>query len=133
MTRRHDARRRALDILYQADVSERSPVEVLEERRALDERVPAFTEQLVRSVAEQMPELDGLIELHAEAWTVPRMPAVDRTVLRLACHEILHRDDVPVAVAIEEAVIAAKELSTEDSSRFVNGVLGRIAREHART
>jgi N utilization substance protein B len=102
----------------------------MEERLELEE-VDPFTEQLVRGVAEKAAELDRLIGEHAEGWTVHRMAVVDRNLLRLACYEMLWRDDVPVAVAIDEAVEAAKELSTEDSGRFVNGVLGRIARERA--
>jgi transcription antitermination protein NusB len=74
-----------------------------------------------------------VIGQHAEGWTVPRMASVDRTLLRVACFEILYREDVPAAVAVDEAVIAAKELSTEASGRFVNGVLGRIVRESAGT
>jgi N utilization substance protein B len=131
VTRRRDARRRAIDILIQADLTARPPEAVLEEVKSLEERIPTFTEELVRGVAAHMAELDGMIGEHAEGWTVPRMAVVDRTLLRMACYEMLHRDDVPVAVAIDEAVQAAKELSTEDSGRFVNGLLGRIAREHA--
>lgn len=131
MARRRDARRRAALILYEADVTGRSPLEVLAERRSVGERIPAFTEELVRGVAERLEELDRLLGRHSEGWTVPRMAAVDRALLRLACYEILHREDVPDAVAIAEAVEAAKVLSTEDSGRFVNGVLGRIARERA--
>ena len=127
---RRRARRRALDILYQADVTRRSPVEVLEEREELEKLNP-FTEELVRGVTEHAEELDQLIGEHAEGWTVHRMAVVDRNVMRLACYEMLWREDVPVAVAIDEAVEAAKELSTEDSGRFVNGILGRIARERA--
>lgn len=133
MARRRQARRLAVDILYQADVLGRRPEEVLEERRALGERVPSFTEDLVRGVGEHLPELDALIEEHAEGWSVHRLAGVDRTLLRLACYEMLHRDDISVAVATSEAVVAAKALSTEDSGRFVNGVLGRIARERAGT
>ena len=131
MTRRRDARRLAAGILHQADVSGRSPMEVLSERRDLGERVPAFTEDLVRGVSEHRGELDALIAASSEGWTVARMPVVDRTVLRIACFELLHRDDVPPAAVISQAVEAAKELSTEDSSRFVNGVLGKIARDRA--
>jgi N utilization substance protein B len=105
-------------------------VEVLEERREMDELDP-FTEELVRGVAEHAVDLDQIIGEHAEGWTVHRMAVVDRNLLRLACYEMLWRPDVPVAVAIDEAVAAAKELSTGDSGRFVNGVLGRIARERA--
>ena len=133
MARRRQARRLAVDILYQADVLGRRPEEVLEERRALGERVPSFTEGLVRGVGEHLPELDALIEEHAEGWSVHRLAGVDRTLLRLACFEMLYRDDISVAVATSEAVVAAKALSTEDSGRFVNGVLGRIARERAGT
>jgi N utilization substance protein B len=133
VARRRQARRLAVDILYQADVLGRRPEEVLEERRALGERVPSFTEGLVRGVGEHLPELDALIEEHAEGWSVHRLAGVDRTLLRLACFEMLYREDISVAVATSEAVVAAKALSTEDSGRFVNGVLGRIARERAGT
>ncbi|HEX9891033.1 MAG TPA: transcription antitermination factor NusB [Actinomycetota bacterium] len=133
MTRRHDARRRAFDILYQADASDRDPAEVLEERSALGEGMNTFTRELVLGVAERMSELDALIGAHAEGWTVTRLASVDRTLLRVACYEILHRDDIPTAVAIDEAVDAAKELSTERSGGFVNGILGKIARDHAGT
>jgi N utilization substance protein B len=131
VARRRDARRLAVSILYQADMAGRSALEVLQERRALGEQVPGFTEDLVAGVEERLAELDRLLGEHAEGWTVPRMAAVDRAVLRVACYELLFRDDVPTAVAIDEAVAAAKELSTADSGRFVNGVLGRIARERA--
>jgi N utilization substance protein B len=127
---RRRARRRALDILYQADVTQRHPVEVLEERRELED-IDRFSEELVRGVAQNAADLDRLIGEHAEGWTVHRMALVDRNLLRLACYEMLWRQDIPVAVSIDEAVEAAKELSTEDSGRFVNGVLGRIARERA--
>jgi N utilization substance protein B len=131
VTRRHDARRRAVDILYQADVSGLDPGVVLEERRSLGERLSSFTRELVHGVAERLPELDELIGSHAEGWAIHRLASVDRTLLRVACYEMLYRDDVPVAVAIDEAVAAAKELSTEDSGGFVNGILGKIARERA--
>lgn len=131
MGRRREARRRAALILYQADVSARPAAEVLEERVELGEALPRFTRELVLGVEERLAELDALIGRFAEGWTVERMAAVDRALLRLAAYEILYREDVPAAVAIDEAVTAAKELSTEDSGRFVNGVLGRIAREPA--
>lgn len=130
MKGRRQARRRALDILYQADVTRRPPLVVLDERKEMEELDP-FTEELVRGVTDNAAELDRLIGDHAEGWTIHRMAVVDRNVLRLACYEMMWREDVPVAVAIDEAVEAAKELSTEDSGRFVNGILGRIARERA--
>ncbi|MGH2723146.1 MAG: transcription antitermination factor NusB [Actinomycetota bacterium] len=133
MARRREARRRAVGILYQADLLGRDPGEVLEERKALGQKVPGFTEELVRGVAEHQPELDRVIGEAAEEWTVDRMAALDRTLLRVACEELLFRDDASPAVAISEAVAAAKALSTEHSGRFVNGILGRIARDHAAT
>jgi transcription antitermination protein NusB len=133
VTRRRDARRTAVAILYQADLTGRRPLEVLEERRDLGQStgLSAFAEELVRGVTERRDELDRVIGEYSEGWTVSRMASVDRTLLRVACYEILFRDDVPAAVAVDEAVAAAKELSTEDSGRFVNGVLGRIVRERA--
>jgi N utilization substance protein B len=131
VARRRHARRLAVDILYQADLLGRDPTQVLEERKGLGEKIPGFTEELVRGVAGRLDELDELIGDHAEGWTVQRMAGVDRTLLRLACYEMLHREDISVAVATSEAVAAAKSLSTEDSGRFVNGILGRIARERA--
>lgn len=126
--RRH-ARRQAIDILFQADITGADPLAAVAEWEAAGRTVDAFAAELVEGVALHRSELDELLGRVSEDWTVERMPAVDRTVLRVACFEMLYRDDVPTAVAIDEAVEAAKELSTEDSGRFVNGVLGRIARE----
>ncbi len=131
MARRREARRLAVNVLYQADVTGRRPLEVLEERRSVGEKIPAFTGELVAGVVEHLPQIDAMLGEYAEEWTVDRMPPLDRALMRVACQEILHRDDVAPGVAISEAVAAATELSTEDSGRFVNGVLGRIAREYA--
>lgn len=131
MPRRRDARRQAVDILYQADVLGELPADVLEEWEGTGRKVGAFTRELVLGVAEHLTEVDDVLGAHSEGWTVPRMPSLDRTILRVACFELLHRPDVPAAAAIDEAVAAASELSTEDSGRFVNGVLGKIARERA--
>lgn len=128
MARRRDARRQALDILYQADVLGELPLDVAEEWTAAGKNLAPFARELVAGVAAHLEELDAIIGAHAEDWTVPRMPSLDRTILRVACYELLHRPDVPAGAAIDEAVEAAKELSTEDSGRFVNGVLGEIAR-----
>ncbi|MGH2691953.1 MAG: transcription antitermination factor NusB [Actinomycetota bacterium] len=133
MARRRDARRLAAGIIHQADVAGRDPVDVLVERRELGERVPGFAEELVRGVSENREELDRLISAHSEAWPVSRMPVVDRTLIRIACFELLYRDDIPPGAVISQAVEAAKELSTEDSSRFVNGILGKIASERTET
>ena len=131
MTRRRDARRLAVSILFQADVSERDPLEVLDERRGVGERLPGFTTDLVEGIASTMAEVDRVIEEHLDHWSLARLAAVDRAILRVACFELLHREETPDAVAIDEAVAAAKELSTEESGAFVNGVLGRISRERA--
>ena len=132
MTRRHDARRLATLILYQADIAGRPVQEILDERRGLGQRIPRFTDELLAGVEEHRPELDRVIAEHTEGeWPLGRLAAVDRAILRLAVHEILHCDDLPDSVSIAEAVEAAKELSTEDSGRFVNGVLGGIAQDHA--
>ena len=133
MARRRDARRLAVQIHYQADVARRDPAEVLAERRQLGQRIPGFTEQLVRGVAERLPELDRLIGEHAQDWTVARMAVIDRAILRVACYELLYLEDVPASATIDEAVTTAKEMSTKESGGFVNGILGRIARDLAGT
>ena len=97
--------------------------------RTADRLVPVFAEELAVGVAERLPDIDLLLETHAEGWRVRRMAALDRTILRLGVFELLWREDVPTSVAISEAVEAAAELSAEDAKRFVNGVLGRIARD----
>jgi transcription antitermination protein NusB len=126
---RSGARRIALDILYQADVTERDAIDVLREWRSAGEEIPDFAADLVVGVESDRAALDEVLNESAESWSVERMPAVDRSILRLATYELRSRPDVPPAVAIDEAIEAAKELSTEDSARFVNGVLGRVARD----
>ena len=128
MLPRTKARKRALDILHAADALDRMVSEVL----AGEPDVPDFTRELVEGVVEHRAELDDLIRRYADRWALERMPIVDRNLLRIGIFELLHRPDVPAAAAINEAVELAKILSTEDSGRFVNGLLGRVAREHAR-
>lgn len=129
MAARHAARRQAIDLLYQADVTTQEPATAIAARRAADEAIDPFALELVEGVTAHAAAIDALLGSAAVDWSVDRMPALDRTILRVAILELRFRDDVPAAVAIDEAVGAAKELSTEDSARFVNGVLGRIARE----
>ena len=119
----------AIDILYQADVTVTDPDLVLAEWVGAGRTVAAFSRELVEGVDERLPEIDLLLEEHSEGWTVARMTAVDRTILRVAVYELRGRPDVPPSVAISEAVEAATDLSTEASPRFVNGILGRIASE----
>jgi transcription antitermination protein NusB len=128
---RSRARHRALDMLYQADLLEQPIPTVL--ARALNdshgERPDAYAIELVRGVDRLREELDRRIDAAAERWTIDRMPLVDRNLLRLAAYELIERLEVPTAVVLDEAIELAKLLSTEGSGRFVNGVLGRIARD----
>jgi len=131
---RRSARRAALLALYQADLTGADAAGLLRDAATEEGTEPdAYAVELVSGATAAMPELDGLIGEAAEDWNVDRLAALDRAILRLATFEVLHREDVPVGAAIDEAVEAAKELSTEASGRFVNGVLGRIARGAERT
>ena len=125
---RTKARRLAIDILFQADVTGSDGRVALAEWERAERDIPGFTRELVHGVSDSVEELDRLIGAHAEGWRVERMASVDRTILRVATFE-LRVLGTPVGAAIDEAVQAAKDLSTEDSGRFVNGVLGRIARD----
>jgi len=128
VTARSKARKRALDILFEGDLRGADPVGILAERvAAASPPVGAYAAELGEGVVSPGARIDALLTSYAEAWTLDRMPAVDRAVLRLGVYELLWRDDVPDAVAIDEAVELAKSLSTDESPRFVNGVLGRIA------
>ena len=130
MAARSKARKRAVDVLYESDVRGTDAVSTLAERLAhADPPVPEYTVELVEGVTANRAMLDRVLGEHAEGWTVGRMPPVDRAVLRLALYELLLRPDVPDAVAIDEAVELAKTLSTDESPRFVNGILGRVLRE----
>src|ERR1700716_2379919 len=129
MGARSKARKRALDVLYEADLRGVDPVILVSERVGSPDVPPVndYTVALVSGVTAHRERIDQLISEHAEGWTLQRMPAVDRAVLRLGLYELLWATDVPDAVAIDEAVELGKSLSTDDSPRFVNGVLGRIA------
>lgn len=124
---RHSARKRALDVLYEADLKEIGVPGVLADHLRADDPPPDFAVALVRGVHRHRADLDGLIEAHARDWKLSRMPVIDRNLLRMGLYELLYADEVPTAVAIDEAVELAKELSTDDSGRFVNGLLARVA------
>jgi N utilization substance protein B len=127
---RTKARKRAVDVLYEADLRGADPLGTLADRVALaDPPVNDYTVELVEGVQAHRARIDEILAAYAEGWSLDRMPDVDRAVLRLGVFELLVRDDVPDAVAIDEAVELAKSLSTDDSPRFVNGVLGRIQRD----
>lgn len=131
MAARSKARKRALDVLYESGIRSTDPVRTLADRLALaDPPVNDYTVQLVQGVQRHLRRIDEILAHYAEGWTVQRMPDVDRAVLRLGIYELLWRDDVPQAVAIDEAVELAKSLSTEQSPRFINGVLARVLRDH---
>jgi transcription antitermination protein NusB len=120
---RSKARKRALDLLYEADIRSADPVVLLASRE-----VPAYAGALVTGVARHRTEIDELLSAYAEGWTLDRMPPVDRNVLRLGAYEVLWcRDEVPVGVAISEAVELARSLSTEESPKYVNGLLAKLA------
>ena len=127
MAARSKARKRAVDILYEADLRGTDRHELLRERIA-DGQPPIaeHTVRLVEGVAEHGQRIDELIDTHARGWSLDRLPDVDRAILRMATFELLWVDDVPDPVVIDEAVQLAKTLSTDDSPAFVNGVLGGI-------
>jgi N utilization substance protein B len=127
---RTKARKRALDVLYESELRDVDPVTTLAERiRLAEPPVNDYTIELVEGVQSHRASIDEILARYAEGWTVERMPDVDRAVLRLGVYELLWRDDVPDAVAIDEAVELVKTLSTDESPRFVNGVLGRIQKD----
>ena len=128
MSARSKARKRALDVLYASEMRNRSTVDALEEQSEAGP-VNDYTFVLVRGVTEHRARLDEVIADYAQGWTLDRMPAVDRNVLRLATFEVLYVDDVPDAVAVSEALNLVRDLSTDESPAFVNGVLGNIVRD----
>jgi N utilization substance protein B len=144
---RRAARRLALDVLYEAEIRGMTPIETFRERQQMgwsvdnsdgpeiapaeqpSDEALAYARRLVAGVEEHLAEMDAVISRCAEHWALERMPVIDRNLIRLALFELRWLDDVPVPVAINEAVELAKMLSTDGSGRFVNGLLGRIAEE----
>lgn len=132
MTARGKARKRALDVLYSAEVRGISPLTTLAEGSMAEGASGAgaqpnpYTATLVEGVVEHLTRIDELLTTYSHGWALDRMPAVDRNILRIAVYELLWRDDVPEAVAIDEAVNLARSLSTDESPAFVNGLLARI-------
>ena len=125
---RSKARKRALDVLYEADLRRVAALTVLADRQAQgDPPVPPYAATLVTGVVEHQRQIDGLLAEHAHGWTLERMAPVDRNALRIGVYELLWGDDVPDAVAIDEAVDLVQRLSTDDSPSFVNGILGTVS------
>lgn len=128
MSARSKARKAALDLLYESDIRGRPVSEVLKARLIeVEYPIREFTQSLVAGVAEHRSRIDEIIGMRAKSWDLDRMPVLDRNILRLGAYEILWSTEVPVSVAIDEAVELAKTLSTEESPGYVNGVLGAIA------
>ncbi|MFN3006289.1 transcription antitermination factor NusB [Mycolicibacterium wolinskyi] len=129
---RHQARKRAVDLLFEAEARGLTAEAVADARAALAEDEPdvaplnPYTVTVARGVTEHAAHVDDLISAHLQGWTLERLPAVDRAILRVAVWELLHAEDVPEPVAVDEAVELAKELSTDESPGFVNGVLGQV-------
>ena len=130
MSARSKARKRALDILFASELRREDPVEALD-RAIADGEGPTndYTSFLVRGVAEHATRIDELLSTYSTGWTLDRMPTVDRNVLRIGLFEMLHVEDVPDAVAVTEAMALVRDLSTDESPQFVNGVLGALLRE----
>ena len=124
---RRESRERALSLLYEAEAKGCHPVGTVLEELVLTPE--PFAADVVGGVSEHQEEIDALIVRFSRGWALERMPVIDRTLLRMAVYELRHRPDVPTGAVISEAVELAKRFSTDDSGRFVNGVLGQIAAE----
>lgn len=132
MSARSKARKQALDLLYETDIRGTNLLETLVARDIPDNGPDArpireYTRELVIGVSDNRRKIDELITTYAQGWDMDRLPAVDRNILRLGIYEILWSTSVPTSVAIDEALDLAKELSSDDSSKYIHGVLGRIA------
>jgi N utilization substance protein B len=131
MPARRKARKRALDVLYEADLRDLPPAQVLVSYLDRIEKPRPdhldYTIGLIEGVAQNLDRIDELIASYAEGWTIDRMPVVDRNLARIAVYELLYVAEIDDPVAISEAVELAKQMSTDDSPRFLNGILGRIA------
>lgn len=134
MSARGKARKRAVDILYEAEIRGVDPVMTLQQTQARLEQESSVSlnplvEHLVRGVVAHQGQIDAVITRHSVGWSLDRMPAVDRAILRVGCFELLEDPDTPSAVVIAEAVKLASSLSTDESGAFVNGILAAIARQ----
>lgn len=132
MSARSKARKHSLDILYEADIRKSDAIAIIESRLAISEDaelppVREYTKVLVGGVSEHKRKIDELIATYIQGWDIDRLAAVDRNILRIAIFEILYTSDIPEAVAIDEALTLAKDLSTEESAGYIHGVLAKIA------
>ncbi|MGE9807749.1 MULTISPECIES: transcription antitermination factor NusB [unclassified Janibacter] len=130
MSARTKARKRAIDILFEAEQRGVNAAELLRERVATPVTpapLPAYTGELVEGVVDHWSDINELLSTYSQGWSLERMPSVDRALLRLGAFEVIYRDDIPDAVAISEAVALATQLSTDESPTFINGLLARLA------
>ena len=133
MSARSKSRKRAVDAVFAADIRKISPLQLLSEVETLaadrqnQEPIFDYAREIVTGVVEHHEEIDDLLETYSQGWALDRMPTLDRAILRVAVWEILHNSEVPDAVAVNEAVELAKELSTDDSGSFINGLLTKIS------
>ena len=131
MSARSKARKHSLDILYEADIRKSDALSIIEVRLNLGEEaelppVRDYTKELVTGVSDHKRKIDELIATYIQGWDLDRLAAVDRNILRIAIYEILWADSIPDAVAIDEALVLAKDLSTEESAVYIHGVLAKI-------
>lgn len=130
--KRRKAREYALQILFQLDIRKDKPTATILKRfwaeHDVDDEVQAFTEEIIKGTYKHMAAINGKIHACAKNWSIDRMAAVDRNVLRMAVYEILYRIDIPTSVTINEAIEIAKKFGTDDSGSFVNGILDSVAR-----
>ena len=131
MSARSKGRKRALDILYESDIKSVNPLWLVQERTTSTDEIATFASELVNGYGNQSQEIDALIDRHAKNWDLDRLASVDRKILRIAIFEILHSTErnVPISVAIDEALELAGSLSTDDSPKYIHGILSAIAKE----
>lgn len=132
MSARSKARKQSLDLLYEGDIRGQEPAELLVLRDVIEEGpdsrpIREYTKELISGITDNRRKIDELISTYAQGWDMDRLPAVDRNILRLGIYEILWCKDLDDAVAIDEALNLARELSTDDSAGYIHGVLGRIS------
>lgn len=127
MSARSKARKAALDLLYEGDIRKTAALSILSQRSEdLEFVIRDFTKELVQGVEEHRRKIDELITTYSQGWDMDRMPVIDRNILRLAIYELLWSKDVPMPVAVDEAIELAQTLSTDESSKYINGVLSKI-------
>ena len=132
MSARSKARKQALDILFESDIRGSVALDILVSRDVIEEGPDArpireYTREIINGVSEHRRKIDELIATYAQGWDMDRLPAVDRSILRIGIYEIIWASELPDAVAIDEALTLAKEISTDESAGYIHGVLGKIA------